>query len=362
MLQELYTYLVLSVAGGLLTLLGSVGIFISLIVQRRLDRLQDVLEEFINLSYRSEVNLTSQMYNLIEKYQMHYLFPQKPRLMILRYIDLNIFFILLLWVLTASMFYKPPFSPFLIIQVIPLGIGIYAALFFRRLLRNTINLKNPLLENIIPAPTKLRSISFLSHFINISVKSILKQARLTILLKYQEADDETKIKVFLKEELSFDDFFYYFLLSEKDNPLFISFGEICFNFPPDQITGKPVPACRNLNIPLGDFLIKKEPETLTARLLIFTHGEKHPVQYLYHLSKGTRLFSSHTHPEITINHQIIYSIEANRLKLIEAGLKIPYFEELSPHFYLQNKRCYLAPIISNEPLEIKTCREEVFID
>ena len=65
----------MAISGGLLTLLGSVGIFISLIIQRRLDRLQDTLEG-ISLSYRSETNLTGLMYNLIEKYQMHYMVPR----------------------------------------------------------------------------------------------------------------------------------------------------------------------------------------------------------------------------------------------------------------------------------------------
>ena len=67
---ELQSYLrvILSICGGLLTLLGSVGIFVSLTVQRRVERLQDILEEFMDLSYQSEINLTGKMFKLIEKY------------------------------------------------------------------------------------------------------------------------------------------------------------------------------------------------------------------------------------------------------------------------------------------------------
>lgn len=360
---SLYTFLILSISGGLLSLLGSVGIFISLIVQRRLDRLQDILEEFINLSYRSEVNLTGQMYNLIEKYQMHYIFPQRPRYMILHYIDLNIIFILILWAGAVLINVQLPFSPLFLIQLMPLLIGIYAALFFRHLLRNTINLENPLLETIIPAPTKLRSISYLSHFINLSVKSILKQARLTLHLQLPE--EGNRIKVCLKEELSFDDFFYYIIISGGENPLFVSFGEIRFHFPPDSITGKPVPACRNLNIPLGDFAYLQLPDELEAKFLVFTRGEKHPIQYDFELVKCTSFFSLQTNPEMTINHQILYAVEHNILNILECNVNYPFFSELSPFFKFDGERRFidLQELTGGDFLNsIRHYRDNVFID
>lgn len=361
--DKIYPYVMLAVASGLLTLLGSVGIFISLIVQRRLERLQDVLEEFINLSYRSEINLTGKMYNLIEKYQMHYIFPQNPRRMILRYIDLNIIFILVIWVGLLFLYYEPPFSPEIILRSLPLIIGIYATLFFRQLLRSTINLENPLLDSIIPAPTKLRSISFLSRFVNLSVKSVLKQARLTLLVKAGTRDSH-KLKVLLKEELSFDDFFYFLLISEGETPCFVSFGEISFHFPPDPVTGKPAPVRRNVNVPLGEFTLSRFPEELKAQFLVFTKGEKHPIQYVYLLSQGTSYLSPNSEPDITVNHQIIYTIKNDMVEILECESKIPHFCELSSFFHLNGERYYLDRLHQgyNQSANLKTSHEEVFID
>lgn len=361
---DYYIYIVLSIAGGLLALLSSVGIFISIIVQRRLDRLQEILEEFINLSYRREINLTGLMYNLIEKYQMNYIFPQKPHFLILRYIDANIFFILLLWSGSLFCFFQLPLKPIILIQLVPLFIGIFASLFFRLLLRNTLSLENPLLETIIPAPTKMRSISYLSHFINLSVKSVLMQARLTLHVELSQADERYAIaKVLLKEELSCDDFFYYVVLEQEQKTCFISFGEIIFHFTPDSITGKPVPVCRNLNIPFGHFRTEKSPENMSANLLIFARGEKHPVQYTYHLTEGTGFFSSLCNPNIDVNHQIIYTIEGKEIKILANNASIPYLDKLSAYFHVDAKRYYLEPS-ERQALSslIQHCDEDVFID
>lgn len=368
--SEFYTFMVLSITGGLLTLLGAVGIFISIIVQRRFDRLQEVLEEFINLSYRSEVNLSGQMHSLIEKYQMHYLFPQKPQHMILRYIDLNIFFILTLWAGTFAMHYRPPLSPLIFIQLMPLIIGVCATLFFRRLLRDTINMKTPFLDSIIPAPVKLRSISFLSHFVNLSVKSVLKQARLSLHLQLNcEKENRFRVKVYLKEELSFDDYFHYLLVSygasaDEEKTLFVSFGEINFFFPPDPITAKPVPIRRNINVPLGEFSTPDHPGNLTAILLVFTRGEKYPVQHVYQLVKGSSFLSSPSDPEITVNHQIVYTYGQDHLDILDCKVKLAYFCELSPFFQTNGKRYYLQLPCKEPDLasSLKTCQEEVFID
>lgn len=359
-----FIFIILSIAGGLLTLLGSVGIFISLIIQRRLDRLQDILEEFINLSYRSEINLTGQMYNLIEKYQMHYIFPSKPRQMILFYIDLNIFFILFLWTSALLWNYQPPPTLVMLYQLIPLLIGTYASLFFRRLLRSTINLENPLLETIIPAPTRLRSISFLSHFVNISVKSILKQARLTLSLKLFPAEESSRIEVYLKEELSYDDFFYYLVINDDNTPCFVSFGEISYYFPPDPVTKKPVPACRNLNVPLGEFYYNNTPDKFQAAFLVFTRGEKHPIQYIYYLAKGGNFLTPLSLPDITINHQIVYDFQNSHLKILDCESNLPYFNEYSSYFHLKGERCYQDKLIidSASIYDLKVCKKKVFID
>lgn len=362
--DTLYTFIILNIAGGLLTLLGSVSIFISLIIQRRLDRLQEILEEFINLSYRSEVNLTGQMYNLIEKYQMHYILPKGPRFLILRYIDFNVIFITVLWIFTVLINFEPPFSFLFLLQLLPLSIGIFAILFFRRLLKHSINLENPLLDNIIPAPIKLRSISYLSHFINISVKSILEQARLTLHINIISAGEQSiQGSVVLKEELSFDDFFYYLVICEEETPSFISFGEIHFNFPPDPITKKPVPACRNLNVPLGHFIINGVSEELKATFLVFTQGEKHPVQYVYQMVKGSSFFSPHSSPDITVNHQIVYSVENDLINILECRSNLPHLKELSTRFKFDRKRCFID--LLNEDIKkdgLICCEDTVFID
>lgn len=361
----IYPQFLLAIAGGLLGLLGSVGIFISLIVQRRLERLQDILEEFINLSYRSETNLTGQMYNLIEKYQMQFLFPQQPQLMILRYIDVNIFIILLLWTWTLFLYFVPPLTFFSSLFLIPLAVGIYAVLFFRRLLRNTLNLENPFLDAIIPAPARLCSISYLSHFVNISVQSVLKQARLTLFLKYTgDPAPHSTVAVYLKEELSFDDFFFYLLLEEDQVPRFISFGEILCHFSPDPITQKPAPVRRNVNIPLGNFRRSILKGNVTAKFLVFTRGEKHPIQYCFRFLTGTTFLSSQSHPEITVNHQITYCIEENKIKILDHDQNLSGLETFAPHFHLQGERFFLdlTSEAYPEPTDIKTCPEDIFID
>ncbi len=371
---SLYTFILISITGGLLTLLSSVGIFISITMQRRLERLQETLEEFINLSYGSDANLTTQMYNLIEKYQLHYIYPKQPQGLILRYIDLNVFFILLLWSFAFIMNYEPPFSLPLIMQISPLMIGIFATLFFRRLLRNTISLENPLLGTIVPPPLKLRSISFLSHFINLSVMSVLKQARLSLMLTFNRCVDDSdawNVAVDLKEELSCDDFFYYLALYDNTSCYFAGFGEVICRFPSDPITDKPVPVCRNINIPLGCFMTDFSFDLGTdfqAKLLIFTRGEKHPVQYNYRFMKGRGFLASRTDPVVTVNRRIVYNIKKDELNVLSFDPNIPRFQELLPHFKLNGSRYYFYPLSTirkqskDSPPHIQICRKGVFID
>jgi hypothetical protein len=53
-----YFFIILNITSGLLSLLGAVGIFISLIIQRRVGQLQDIIEELLDLSYEEGTNNT----------------------------------------------------------------------------------------------------------------------------------------------------------------------------------------------------------------------------------------------------------------------------------------------------------------
>jgi len=365
--HNLYPFIVTSMVGGLLTLLGSVGIFISIIIQRKVERLQAILEEFIDLSYQSDLNLSGKMYNLIEKYQMHYILPDNPRQIIMGYMNITIGLVLALWLGLYLLGYQAPFRWFSLIYLLPLiALGLIM-LWFRRLLQYLINIDNtPLLGAIIPAPKRLRSISYLSSFINVSVKSVLKQARLSLLVKKCTADDPASPwMIILKEELSFDDFFYFLLCFNDEKPIFLSFGELTFDFPCDGITSKPSPIKKNLNIPLGEMKIEAEPEEISATMLIFTRGEKYPINYRYQLKKGGKnYYAPSENPEVTIDHQITYCIEQHKITIIKNESSLPFIKEFAHLFNLNGTRLYLGKInegkISKENL--KTSHESVFVD
>lgn len=365
--NTLYPFIVISMIGGLLTLLSSVGIFISLIIQRKVERLQAILEEFIDLSYQSDLNLSGKMFNLIEKYQMHYILPDNPRRIIMGYMNITIGLVIIFWLSLYALSYQGPFRWISLSYFLPLlALGLIM-FWFRKLLQYVINIDNtPLLGAIIPAPKRLRSISYLSSFINVSVKSVLKQARLSLLLKkYTPDNSNSPWTIVLKEELSFDDFFYFLVCSNEKEPVFISFGEIVFDFPRDGITGKPSPIKKNLNIPLGEVVMNEEPEELNADILIFTRGEKHPINYKYKLKKGGKnYFAPSENPDVTIDHQITYCIEKQKISLIKNESTLPFIKEFAPYFSLNGTRLYLGRMgeskISGENL--KTCHESVFVD
>jgi hypothetical protein len=365
--QTLYPFIIISMIGGLLTLLGSVGIFISLIIPRKVERLQAILEEFIDLSYQSDLNLSGKMFNLIEKYQMHYLLPDNPRRIIMGYMNITIGLVVALWLGLFALGYKAPLHWSTIFYFLPLlALGL-VMLWFRRLLQYLININNtPLLGAIIPAPKKLRSISYLSSFINVSVKSVLKQARLSLLIKKCAVDEPASPwMIILKEELSFDDFFYFLVCFNQEKPIFLSFGEIVFDFPCDGITGKPSPIKKNLNIPLGEMRWGEEPEELSAKMLIFTRGEKHPISYQYQLKKGGKnYYAPSENPEITIDHQITYCNENHKITIIKDESSLPFVKQFSHLFNLNGTRLFLSKInegkISTENLQ--TSHESVFVD
>lgn len=355
-----YVYVLLSVAAGLLTLLGSVGIFVSLIIQRRVERLQDILEEFMDLSYNEDINLTGKMFKLIEKYQMHYLAPGKPSNIILSYINGTIFVVILVWSSALFVDFKAATKALTFIYALPLMSGLALLIFYRYLIRNALNpVKNSFLSPIIPPPTKLRSISYLSKYINISVKSILKQARLRLLIK--KAPNNSGL-ILLKEELSFDDFFYYLVLSSEEKTYFVGYGELKMVFSHEPITNKPIPAARNINIPLGELIWAELPqEPLNGNLLIFPRGEKHPISYIFNLNNQTDFFMVTGDPEVSINYLVTYRIKKDLLEILNLQVPLPYFEELAPHFTLNQKR-WACPIGQGQLLKAMLIEQDIYID
>lgn len=360
---ESYFRLLAGLSSGVITLLGSVGIFISLIVQRRVERLQDILEEFMDLSYQEDINVTGKMYKLIEKYQMHYLMPDAPSRIILAYINASLAAILFSWLMMIILTLgKPPRIQEL--PIILLGLGAMGILFFfRHLLMNSISpLNKPLLSPIIPAPTKLRSVSYLSRYVNVSVKSILKQARLSLVLRVKTEEQQHHAEVILKEEISFDDFFYYLFIGEETTAYFISFGEIRYLFPPDPITKKPVPVEKNLNIPLGwcdlTSIITKD---LSAQLLIFPRAEKHPIHYIYRFKGDSSVFRPVGEPEVKVNHMITFHVKSGHVQIKDDQQQIPRLLELSPKFTLNRRRYYIDATRPEQALEIKEARKDIFI-
>lgn len=357
---ELYFLVLSALAGGLLTLLGAVGIFVSLIIQRRVERLQDILEELLDLSFKNETNLTGQLHRLIKKYQMHYILPSTPVQTMLIYINLTITVVILLWTGMFALTYNGPFHWTSLLYFLPIAIGLSLMLFFRNLLKSIINpVEHSLLKPIIPAPHKLRSISFLSNYVDISLKSLLIQARLSLVLRCtsDKQEDPKLLDVILKEELSLDDYFYYLVISSEGKVLFTAFGHLLLEFEPDPITGKPVPILRNINIPLGKTHLSKETfNSLDANFLLFPQSEKNPIQYLFHLQEDGDVFRSSLQPEITINHLIVYKTEGRRLKILENQSKIPSLGEYEV-FSLNNKRHYLCPKEGR-----KQCTEKPYIN
>ncbi|MFZ5640981.1 MAG: hypothetical protein ACOY4Q_09875 [Bacillota bacterium] len=355
-----YLRVILSLCGGLLTLLGSVGIFVSLTVQRRVERLQDILEEFMDLSYQSETNLTGKMYKLIEKYQMHYLVPKGPSRIIMLYVNLTIVTVILSWSGILLIGYRTPWQWRLMLYVLPVITGLGILLFYRFLLKNAINpVANALLSPLIPPPTHLRSVSYLSRYVNVSVKSILKHARLRLLVKTADSG----AVVLLKEELSFDDYFYFLHMQDEDNrPVFTGFGELKMFFGQEAITGKPVPAARNVNVPLG--FIKapvSEDKTFEARFLIFPWGEKHPIEYIFRMHSRQSNIVMADEPEISVNYMITYRVRQNRLEIIEDKTKLAYFRELAPGFILDNRRRYLPGGDVCLPETVQICEQPIYI-
>ncbi len=355
-----YFFMLLSISGGLLSLLGSLGIFVSLTIQRRVERLQEILEDLVNQSYLEDINLTSKIYHLINRYQMHYIVPDNPSRTITWYVNSTIIVVVSLWLTGCIIILVPPFSLLHILVIIPIPISIFILIFFRKLLKNAINpLDNSLLNSIIPPPVQLRSVSFLSSYVNISVKSLLKQARFTIFLEKEK--NSNKYLVILKEELSFDDFFYYFTIYDNEKVYFIGFGNLIMEFPPDPITKKPIPVQRNINIPLGNLNNIENLEKLKASKLIFSKGEKHPIQYDFTLGKNDNYFIPIEDPCCFNNQNITYKFSKNFLNIIECKAKIPYLKKVSNNFYLKPERKFLNKMKPESINNFLVCNHKISV-
>ncbi|MBZ4686712.1 MAG: hypothetical protein PWQ96_2370 [Clostridia bacterium] len=363
-----YFFLLLSVSSGLLGLLGSLGIFISLIIQRRVERLQEILEDLVDQSYLDDINLTSKIYQLINRYQMHYILPDNPSKTITRYIDLTIIVVSTFWLLGSIFLFNPPYKSIHLLLLLPVLTGISILIFFRKLLINAINpLDNIMLNSIIPPPVQLRSVSFLSSYVNVSVKSLLKQARLTVTIEREKKDCEDKEYtdkgvVILKEELSFDDFGYYFTVYNKKECFFIGFGNLVMRFPPDPITKKPAPVERNINVPLGYLNWQALTDEVNASLLIFPIGEKYPIQYDFTLHKKEHYYVPNQDPHCFINQNITYKHSNNNLNILDCKTQLPYLAKVGSNFSLEPVRKYSNKIEKPESIaSFLVCNEEINI-
>lgn len=357
--SQSYIRILTSISAALTTLLGSVGIFVTLTVQRRVERLQDILEEFLDLSYHSDTNITGKMHKLIEKYQMHYLFPDTPGKMILQYINFTIIVEVVLWASTLVLGFRTPVDAAFLIYVLPILMGLGILVFYRHLLKNAIYpFGNNMMSPLIPPPTQLRSVSYLSRYVNVSVKSLLRQARLRLLVK---GLDNGLAKVILKEELSFDDYCYYLLLLMDKDPVFISYGDLKISFGNEAITGKPIPAAKNVSIPLGYIPVERlTGQAYEARFFIFPKGEKHPLEYIFQLQKQGNIIAMSGDPEISVNYMITYRIGRDGLRVIEENAEIPFFQDATGRFPTGGRRFACCDPLS--PQTAQTCDEDICID
>ncbi|MDS1028959.1 hypothetical protein RDV78_00400 [Bacillota bacterium LX-D] len=366
---EEYNLIILSLVGGLISLLGSVGIFVSLTVQRRVERLQELLEELIDLSYDKEHNITRKIFQLIQKYQMYYILPHGPSKTIMQYLDFTMTLVTVTWLALLFLSFTPPFRIISFIYLIPVLGGLILMVFYRKLLQNAINpLDNQLFNAIIPPPVNLRSVSFLSSYVNVSVHSILQQARLSMVLRRIKREDcvgQTcyDAEIVLKEELSFDDFFYLvsFPLNGSKDSCFVAYGHLQISFPPDPVTRKPIPINRNVNITLGWCNWSALPkDKIEAKLYIFPLGEKHPILYQFIFLPEMQYYTVETDPLPVIDRKITFTVtKDNALKIIDGEKELPCFDLIAAELRLDSGRKYL----DYESSDIRSidCIAEVYI-
>ncbi len=358
-----YILILLSISGTLLGLLGSTSIFVSLIVQRRVERLQEIFEDLINLSFNEEKNLTSEIFQLINRYQMHYILPHGPSNTITWYIDFSILITITMWILSIIFAISGSITPSTLLLLLPLTLCFIILLFFRKLLINAINpLDNQLFNSILPSPVKLRSISYLSNYVNISVKALLKQSRLNISIERKSSErnrPSIKGRVVLKQELSFDDFYYYISIYDDKKANFVGYGYLDLTFPPDSITKKPIPILRNINIALGYLLWGDLNHHLTVSFLIFPLGEKNPIQFNYDMVRDGSFFVPKKDTRCFINQNIVYKIEKEQLKLLNHESNLPYLAKSFAFLGKKNERCFVQePYKGFKRQMVQLCNEQ----
>lgn len=364
---DLYEYnlTILSVVGSILGLLGTVGIFVSLVIQRRVEKLQDILDEIVDLSYQSEQNLTSSIFRLIQRYQMYYILPISTTKAVMLFLDYTLLFTTVCWLSSLFATFEPPLRPEGLIYILPIIGALLLMVLYRNLLRNAINpLEYKMFNSIIPPPTQLRSVSFLSGYVNVSVRSLLQQARLSTVLRKIQREDKRGQTVFeaevvLKEELSFDDFFYYYSFPLQEG-YFVSFGFLQIRFPPDPVTKKPVPVGRNINIPLGWVNWLDLPKRqLKATLLILPLGEKHPIRYTFELFEEKNYYAPLAKPVVTVDREITFSVANGKITILQGHEKLPAYEICQDLLHINQKRMYISSTrLGENPQE---CLEDISI-
>ena len=360
--SQSYIRVLSSICAALTTLLGSVGIFVSLTIQRRVEKLQDILEEFLDLSYHSDTNITGKMYKLIEKYQMYYLFPDTPSRIIIQYINFSVIVVVVSWATMLAIGVQGAGRLLDLLYLVPIIMSLGILFFYRYLLKNAIfPFGNTLMSPLIPPPVLLRSVSFLSRYVNVSVKSILRQARLRILIQTTGEGNPNVAKVILKEELSFDDYFYYLLILAEDRPVFTAYGELKIEFGNESVTGKPVPAAKNISIPLGYIPVQNlTADEYLARLFIFPRGEKHPIEYLFNLRKQGPIVTMSGDPEISVNYMVTYHVCDDTFEIIEENAEIPFFRQMVESVVINKKRFACCEPFT--PNGVSVCNDDIYID
>jgi hypothetical protein len=360
-----YNWVILSIVGSVLGLLGTVGIFVSLVIQRRVEKLQDILDEIVDLSYESEQNLTANIFRLIQRYQMYYILPIGTTKSVLQFLDYALLFSVLCWLSSLLTTFKPPLQIQTLIYILPIAGAMVLMLLYRNLLKNAFNpLEYKMFNVIITPPTQLRSVAFLSSYVNVSVRSLLQQARLSTVVRKVKGEENRgqssfNAEIVLKQELSFDDFFYYYCVPLHEG-YFVAFGFLQIQFPQDSVTRKPVPVGRNVNIPLGwtdwDNLPTKQ---VKATLFILPPGEKHPIRYTFDLYEENSYYAPFTKPVIRVDRDITFTINNAKIAILEGHEKIPAYELCQDWLLINKKRMYWSSTKENK--EPKECSEGIYI-
>lgn len=350
---DTYFFIILNITSGLLSLLGAVGIFISLIIQRRVGQLQDILEELLDLSYEEGTNNTVKIQNLIYKYQMQYILPVNPIKTVILYINLNIALQVLFWIWLLYMTYRSPFKMETLVYLWPMAAIFGVMLFYRHLIKSTINpVGNHMFNAIIPSPRYLRSIAFLSSYVNVSVRNMIQQSRPTPVIRQKSQD---VWEVILKEELPLDDYHYFLTLQDEEKITFYAYGHIIIELDADPITGKPRPTARNLNIPLGEISKNLRLSKPEVSFLIFPKGEKHPIEFIYALKQVNTVYFAPGFPQISTNHLVTYNFtgKSNTLHVLINDAKEEKLQFLPSEIKSGGLRCYHS---GNEHDQIIHCK------